>query len=39
MIAIEINSPWNGSKEKDIKCITDIRSGGGDEKEYHYIPK
>ncbi|EMO67168.1 hypothetical protein LEP1GSC132_3560 [Leptospira kirschneri str. 200803703] len=37
MIAIEINSAWNGSKEKDIKCITDIRSGGGDEKEYQYM--
>ncbi|EKO23653.1 hypothetical protein [Leptospira interrogans] len=39
MIAIEINSVWDGSKEKDITCITDIRSGGGDEKEYQYIPK
>ncbi|UOG33918.1 hypothetical protein MAL01_15760 [Leptospira noguchii] len=39
MIAIEINSVWDGSKEKDITCITDIRSGGGEEKEYQYIPK
>ncbi|MGJ4719341.1 NADase-type glycan-binding domain-containing protein [Leptospira interrogans] len=39
MIAIEINSVWDGSKEKDITCITDIQSGGGDEKEYQYIPK
>ncbi|EMO67152.1 hypothetical protein LEP1GSC132_3551 [Leptospira kirschneri str. 200803703] len=39
MVAIEINSVWDGSKEKDITCITDIRSGGGDEKEYQYIPK
>ncbi|KGE22756.1 NADase-type glycan-binding domain-containing protein, partial [Leptospira interrogans] len=37
MIAIEINSVWDGSKEKDITCITDIQSGGGDEKEYQYI--
>ncbi|UOG33913.1 hypothetical protein MAL01_15730 [Leptospira noguchii] len=39
MVAIEINSVWDGSKEKDITCITDIRSGGGEEKEYQYIPK
>ncbi|EKO50521.1 NADase-type glycan-binding domain-containing protein [Leptospira kirschneri] len=39
MVAIEINSVWDGSKEKDITCITDIQSGGGEEKEYQYIPK
>ncbi|MCR8648490.1 NADase-type glycan-binding domain-containing protein [Leptospira interrogans] len=39
MIAIEINSVWDGNKERDITCITDIQSGGGDEKEYQYIPK
>ncbi|EMY22830.1 hypothetical protein LEP1GSC115_4853 [Leptospira interrogans serovar Australis str. 200703203] len=39
MVAIEINSVYDGNKEKDITCITDIRSGGGEEKEYQYIPK
>lgn len=39
MIAIEVNSVWDGSKDKDITCITDIRSGGGEEREYQYIPK
>ncbi|TGK06312.1 hypothetical protein EHO60_14790 [Leptospira fletcheri] len=39
MVAIEINSVYDGTKEKDITCITDIRSGGEDEKVYQYVPK